>query len=122
MNSSFILRAAEAERERRVSRVPVSLRESYEAAWFLARKLRARMRGLRIMVGDDANGMHHWLETRTIYIDPTAPDGVAVGRIGDGNYQYKNAVASGFSPGEPRDHPRYVYAPETADSIFLNSE
>ena len=122
MNLSSILRAAEGERKRRVTRVPVSLRESYEAAWFLARTLRARVRGLRIMVGDDANGMHHWLENRTLYIDPTAPAAAMVGRIGDENYAYKNAVPSGFSPGEPRDHPRYVYAPETADSQFLNLE
>lgn len=122
MNVSSILRAAEAERKRRVTRVPVSLRESYEAAWFLAQKLRTRVRGLRIMVGDDANGMHHWLENRSLYVDPSAPGSAVVGRIGDENYAYKNVLASGFSPSEPRDHPRYVYAPELADSRFLNAE
>jgi len=116
-----VLRLAGLMRARHLKRIPASLKEVYSACYFLAKLLRPFMPDVTIMVGDVDGIMHHWIESRSrnLYIDPAAPEGVLVGNIEDAGYgRYQKGQAAGFDLGDPRNHPRYVYAPETGESPY----
>ena len=109
------------------------LRDAYSTAYFLARRLHGRYRDVRIMVGDCATSrgavQHHWLEipSRDLYLDPTFDEfdpalPVRVGKISDPEYAalYLQRANSLFDVTDPRNHPRYVYAPVTPYSAERN--
>lgn len=81
------------------------------------------------MVGDDSQGrMHHWIEIPSLkaYVDPAhdasenSGPAVLAGSTEEEFYKdcYRNVLDSNFNVEEPRHRPKYVYAPDTAESMY----
>ncbi len=106
-------------------RNPENYADAYAACYFLAKKLKRRLPDVVIMTGDADFKLHHWLESRTegIYIDPCNPGGTSavVGKIDSPEYKQRYRGQPGnISLEEPRNHPKYIFAPDEWDSLYTD--
>ena len=104
-------------------RNPESYRDAYVACYFVAKKLKSRVPDVVIMTGDVDAKLHHWLASRAkgIFIDPSNPGGTsaAVGKIDSPEYTQRYRGQPGnINLEEPRNHPKYLFAPDTWDSLY----
>lgn len=130
LNRDDLVRRAEAVRRRKLGERPArTLQDVYTVAFWLAKRLHRRYPDTRIMVGDDSRGrMHHWIEIPSLktFVDPAhdASEGsgpaVLAGSTEEVFYKqsYRNALDSNFNVEEARHQPKYVYAPDTAESMY----
>lgn len=130
VNRDDLIRKAEAVRRRKLGERPArSLQDAYTLAFWLAKRLHRRYPDTRIMVGDDSQGrMHHWIEIPSlkVYVDPAhdasgdSGPPVLAGSTEEAFYKesYQNVVDSNFDVEEARHQPKYVYAPDTAESTY----
>jgi len=130
LNRDDRIRKAEAVRRRKLGEPPArSLQDAYTVPLWPAKRLHGRYPDTRIMVGDDSHGrMHHWIEIPSLktYVDPAhdasedSGPAVLAGSTEDGfcEESYRNVLDSNFNVEEARHQPKYVYAPDQAESVY----
>ena len=130
LNRDDLIRKAEAVRKRKLGGRPArSLQDAYTVVFWLAKRLHRRYPDTRIMVGDDSHGrLHHWIEIPSLktYVDPAhdasedSGPAVLAGSTEEPFYteSYGNVLDSNFNVEEARHQPKYVYSPDTAESMY----
>jgi len=125
---SELRREADKVRQKYLGVRPAStLCDIYTVTYFLGHALRSRFPKVQIMVGEYGGQMHHWLEIpeRGIYVDAAADaiEGEPPVHVG---FTFEDAFVKSYAKGresrfrfdEPRDDPKYVYAPEGPTSTY----